>query len=112
MPNSKRLFAVAAMLTVAIAVPVLAADQPPGTPEDILGPPAQSQEEPVSKSDQHRIVGKVLQIDREQGLVKLATEEGNLLVRPSLAIVRAIKVGDTISVPRPAGGPVSASPGE
>ena len=112
MTKGTRLFAEAAIFTLALGFPVLAAGQAPGTPEDLLIPPARSQEELVSKSDQHRIVGKVLQIDRERGLVKIATEEGDRMVQPAPAIVRAIRVGDTISVPRPGNEPVSASPRE
>jgi len=115
MQNCQKLFGLAGLLPagvviMAIAVPVSAAAQGPGTPGDPTTPPGRSQEAPVSKSDQHRIVGKVLHIDREQGLVKLATEEGVLVVQPSPPMVHAVKVGDTVSVPRSAAEAPSASP--
>lgn len=106
--NGQKVSAVAGVGAMVIAVAVFAAAQPPGTPT----PPGRSPQESVPKSDQHRIVGTVLHIDREQGLVKLATEEGVLVVQPSPPIVRAIRVGDTISVPRAAAEPVSALPRE
>jgi len=92
------------------AVPAFAA-QPSSTP-DIPTPPGRSQEEPVPKSDQHRIVGKVLQIDRAQGLVRLATEEGVLIVEAPPQALQTINVGDTVFVPRSAVAPPSASPRE
>lgn len=93
----------------ALAVPAFAA-QPPGTPGDITTPPGRSQQQPVQKSDEHRIVGKVLQIDHAQGLVKLATEEGVLVVQAQRQVLQAINVGDTVSVPRSAAESPSASP--
>lgn len=112
MQNSHRFAAWAGIVTMAIAGPMLAAAQPPGTPEDIPTTPGRSKQAPISKSDQHRIVGKVLHIDREQGLVKLATEEGVLVVQPSPVMVRVIGLGETVSVPRSAAEPASASPRE
>src|SRR5215470_3363797 len=57
---------------VALAVAAIAAyAQPSDTP--VVPPPTPAQQ-PVSKSDDHRIVGKVLELDRDR--VKLATEEG------------------------------------
>ena len=64
----------------------------------------------VPKDDPNRIVGKVLQIDREQGIFRLATEEGVLIVQAPPQALQAVKVGDTVSVPRPATEPPSAPP--
>jgi hypothetical protein len=65
----------------------------------------------VSKSDEHRIVGKVVEIDRAQGRVKLATEDQGTVVTPAPAtLLQAIRVGETISVPRAESPPPSASP--
>ena len=85
--------------------------QLPGTPEDITPLPGRSQQKaPVSKSDEHRVVGKVLEIDAERGLVKLASEEGVLVVQPASHLLRAFRVGDTVSVPRSGAEQPSASP--
>ena len=110
MQNRYRRFAWVGILTLAGAVALPAAAEPPAKPGDIPTPPGRSKEEPVSKSDEDRIVGKVLQIDAEQGLVKLATETGVVVVQPSPLMVRVFKVGDTVSVPRSAAEPASASP--
>lgn len=112
MQNFQKLSALAGIVMMAIAVPAFVAAQPPGTPPDIPTQPGRSQQKSVPKSDEHRIVGKVLQIDLEQGLVKLATEEGVLVVQPPLPMVHAINVGDTVSVARSAAGSPSASPRE
>lgn len=112
MQNDQQLLALAVIVTMAIAAPAFVAAQPPGTPPDIPTLPGRSQQKSVPKSDEHWIVGKVLHIDREQGLVKLATEEGVLVVQPSPPMVHAVKVGDTVSVPRSAAEAPSASPRE
>jgi hypothetical protein len=79
------------------------------TPDDV--PPLdRAQETPRSKSDAHRFVGKVLEIDRSRGVVTLETEEGPRVVTPSAQLLAAIQVGDTISVPRTEDGPVNAAP--
>ena len=55
---------------------------------------------PVAKSDHQRVVGKVLVIDHEQGLVKLATDEGVVMMEAPARTLRAIRVGETVSIPR------------
>lgn len=97
----------AAVTIVALAHPALA--QAPRTPPD-LAPLLEREEPPRSKSDAYRLVGKVLEIDRAAGSVKLATDEGERVVKPSAVLLGAVRVGDTISVPRPEDAPVSASP--
>ena len=99
--------AVIATATTAVATPGFA--QRPDTPEDIIIPPVRSQP-PVSQSDEYRVVGKVLQIDRERGRVKLATDKGVVVVEAPPRTLQVIRVGETVSVPR-AGSP-SASPRE
>jgi hypothetical protein len=98
----------AAITTIAFASLVFA--QAPRTPDDV--PPVfdRSQEAPRSKSDAYRIVGKVLAVERDKGVVKLSTEDGERVVKASAVLLDAIRVGDTISVPRPDDEPVSASP--
>jgi hypothetical protein len=105
------LSALAVTLMMNIALPGLVA-QPPATPGNVTPPPWRWQQDPVSKSDEHRVVGKVLSIDRERGLAKLATDEGVMDVRPPSQTLRAIRVGDTVSVPRAGAEQGSASPRE
>jgi hypothetical protein len=107
MKGRQRLVAVSVIALTGFAVPAFA--QRPTMPGDIPGPPTKS-EPPVSKSDEHRIVGKVLQINRQDRLVKLATEEGNLTVEVQPPALLAFRVGDTVSVPRSTAIPPSASP--
>jgi hypothetical protein len=96
-----------AVTIITLGSPSLA--QRPGTPDDVA-PPLEQQDRPRSKSDAYRLVGKVLEIDLGRGVVKLATDEGDRIVQPAAPLLRAIRVGDTISVPRDTGRPVSASP--
>lgn len=84
--------------------------QAPRTPDDVTPIIERSQEAPKSKSDAYRLVGKVLEIDKAAGTVKLSTEEGERVVRPNAQLLAAIRVGDTISVQRTEEPPVSASP--
>ena len=84
--------------------------QGPPAPDDVLVPPTRTHP-PVAKSDQHRVVGKVVHIDQSGGRVKLATEtEGVVDVPAPAATLRAIRVGETVSVPRASEGAPSASP--
>jgi hypothetical protein len=80
-------------------------------PSDDVTPLDRGREEtPRSKTDAHRFVGKVLEIDRAKGVVTLQTEEGTRVVKPSAQLLAAIQVGDTISVPRSGDEPANASP--
>jgi hypothetical protein len=104
----------AALGVVAITAVVLPAfAQAPRRPGNVPVLPEQTSP-PVSKSDADRIVGKVLHIDRDAGLVKLDSDEGVVVVKPSEQMVRAVRVGETISVVRsaeaPSASPPSASP--
>jgi hypothetical protein len=86
---------------VALAVAAIAASaQPSDTPTDSVPPPTRAQQL-VPKSDEDRIVGKVLELDREAGRVKLATEEAGVVTFDVLGqAARAFRVGDTVSVSR------------
>jgi hypothetical protein len=87
-------------VAVALALTAIAASaQPSNTPTDYVPPPTPAQE-PASKSDEHRVVGKVLELDRDGGLVKLATEEGVVTLEVPQQAARTFRVGDTVSVPR------------
>jgi hypothetical protein len=85
--------------------PGLAADEP--SRAQGVAVPAQP---PASKSDRHRVVGRVLQIDRTGGLVKLATDEGVVVVPAPALTLTVIQVGETVSVPRAADESPSALP--
>ena len=102
------LLALAAIIGTAAVIPA-SAQRPDKPEEEIIVPPSRSR--PAGpKSDEHRVVGKVLEIDREQRLVKLATDEGVVLVEAPALTLPALRVGDTVSVPRPEGESPSASP--
>ena len=105
---------ISARATVAIiAVACLSIAQAPRTPAPRTPdetPILDRQEPPRSKSDAYRVVGKVLAVDRERGVLKLSTEEGERDVKPTAQLLQAVRVGDTVSVPRPEDEPVSASP--
>jgi hypothetical protein len=107
MGHRRTLSAVTVSVLAALVAPTLA--QPPTPPADITAPP-RSSHQPVSKSDEHRIVGKVLHVDREGRLVKLATDEGVLVVEVSSPALQAFRVGDIVSVPRSGTESPSASP--
>jgi hypothetical protein len=100
----------AALTVVAITALVLPAfAQTPGNPGNLPILPEQSTPR-VSKSDADRLVGKVLHIDRDAGLVKLDSDEGVVVVRPPEQLLRAVRVGETISVVRSAEAPSASSP--
>jgi hypothetical protein len=107
MGHGQRVSALSVLALTVIGVPAFA--QRPGTPADPMPLSGQSQQ-PVSKSDEHRIVGKVLHIDQREGLVKLATEEGVLVVGVASPTLQTFRVGDVVSVPRAAAESPSASP--
>jgi hypothetical protein len=96
---------------VALAVAAIAASaQPSDKSTDSVPPPTRAQQL-VSKSDEHRIVGKVLELDREAGRVKLATEEAGVVTLDVLGqAARAFRVGDTVSISRSSIKLRSASP--
>jgi hypothetical protein len=98
MQSCQHLVALAVIGVTAVAVPAVVAQ--PSEPPGATPPSSRSQQEAVPKSDEHRVVGEVLQIDREQGLVRLATDEGVFVAQAAPAVLQAIKVGDIISVPR------------
>ena len=95
---------------VALALSAIAASaQPSGTPTDRVLP-AMPAQQPVAKSDEHRIVGKVLELDREASRVKLETDECVVTLEVPEQAARAFRVGDTVSVSRSPMQSPSASP--
>src|SRR5205823_643874 len=87
-------FAVTLAALTLIASPALA--QPSKPSED--GPAIIERFErgtPTSKSDAYRVVGKVVEIDKQGGVVKLQTEDGVVTTKPRPELVRAARVGDT-----------------
>lgn len=82
---------------VGLAVAAIAASAQPSHNTDSVPPPTPAQQ-PVSKSDEHRIVGKVLELDRDAGRAKLATDEGAVILDVPEQAVRAFRVGDTVSI--------------
>lgn len=71
--------------------------EPSATMPDQQMPDQQTQ---IPPSDSTRIIGKVVQIDREQGMVALATDEGMLLVQAPPHALQSIDVGDVVAIPR------------
>ena len=108
MVGCQKLFALSLVGATATVGPTFSG--PADVPTDSPTPPSSSKQRLVPKDDPNRIVGKVLQIDREQGIFRLATEEGVLIVQAPPQALQAVKVGDTVSVPRPATEPPSAPP--
>jgi hypothetical protein len=100
---------VASVLTFAAGVtPALA--QRDRTPPRVVPVPWEPERPAVAKSDAHRLVGRVLAIDRQKRLVKLDTDEGVQLVPAPAMTVAAIREGDLISVPRVTDEPLNALP--
>lgn len=107
MRRRQTLAALGIVAITAVVVPAFA--QTPGKPGNLPILPEQSTPR-VSKSDADRIVGKVLHIDRDAGLVKLDSDEGVVVVKPSKQMLLAVRVGETISVVRSAEAPSASSP--
>ena len=93
---------------VGLAVAAIAANAQPSGTRTV--PPPTPVQQPVSKSDDLRIVGKVLELDSEAGRVKLTTEEGVVTLEVPEQAARAFRVGDTVSVSRSSIRLPSASP--
>jgi predicted nucleic acid-binding Zn ribbon protein len=100
--------ALTVMASTAVAAPAFGQPSSP-SPVDIPDTP-RPWHRPAPKSDEHRIVGKVLQIERDQGLAKLATDEGVLVVEVPSPTLRAFRIGDIVSVSRSGAESPSASP--
>lgn len=108
MRSRKHVVAAAALVTMGMgAGPAFAQ---PSRPSDEVPPVIEKSEKPVSKSDAYRVVGKVTHIDQQAGVFKLQTEEGVVTARPAPDLLRAARVGDTVSVPRGDNDAPSASP--
>ena len=107
----KHVLVTVALLTTMTSVPVFGQQPPTPAPDNVPIIPGKSQP-PVAKSDEHRVVGKVVEIDQNRGLVKLQTDDGVVIAQPAQHVVRAFRVGDTVSVPRDTTEGASASPGK
>jgi len=104
----RRTLATLALIAAATTVtPALA--QRPATPEAVPFPEDVERKGPP-KSDAYRLVGKVVEVDKAQGTIKLETDEGVRTVKPSPMLLAAARVGDMISVDRGGDAPVNASP--
>ena len=108
MTHRCKIFVVSLLALGTAATPALA-QRERNTPR---GAPVPWDPEPpaVAKSDEHRVVGKVLEIDREKRMVKLETEEGVRVVPAPPMTLAAIREGDVISVPRSPDAPVNSLP--
>ena len=107
--NSRTLAGAVALATMAFAQIALA--QPGRTPDDVIPAIEKSKDEGKSKSDATRLVGKVVAVDRQKGVVKLSTDtEGERDVKPNAMLLNAVRVGDMISVVRNPDDGVNASP--
>jgi hypothetical protein len=111
MRNFRKFSALGVIGLMGIAAPAFAVE-PSDTPGNRAAPPGESQQDPRLRNDQDRIAGKVIRIDREEGLVALATEEGVVVVHAPPQALETINVGDIVSVPRSVAEPPSASPRE
>ncbi len=105
-----RVYAPAVITLLVLADPAPGLVHAQRTPNDVTPLDRPREDATRSKSDAHRLVGKVLAIDRTRGVVTLQTEEGSRVVTPSAELLAAIQVGDTISVPRSENEPVNVSP--
>jgi hypothetical protein len=94
----------------ALAVGPLAFGQMRPGSDEVIVPPTRTHPT-VTKSDQHRVVGKVVAVDRARGTLKLSTEDEGVVDAPAPAMMlAAVRVGDTVSVARSGSGAPSASP--
>ena len=101
---------VASMIALAGAVTPALAQRDGAPPPRGLPLPWEPERPAVGKSDQYRIVGRVLAIDRQRGTVKLDTDEGVQVVPAPRTTLAAIREGDLISVPRDSGDSLNALP--
>jgi hypothetical protein len=99
--------ALAALTAIVLVAPASALAQAPDAPVEVVIP---TPPPPPLKSDEHRVAGKVLEVHRDRGLLTLDTDEGVVLVPASPVMVGAVRVGETVTVPRPEGDAASASP--
>src|SRR5438105_11792184 len=85
----KQLLVTVALLTAMTSAPVFGQQPPTPTPGlDLFG----KSQPLVGKSDEHRVVGKVVEIDQDRGLVKLQTDGGIVIAQPAQVAVRAFRV--------------------
>jgi len=108
----------AAFAGTVIAIMALAAGagaqapRTPGEPQRSPGEviPFQEERKGPPRSDADRIVGKVVAIDRAKGAIELDSDEGRRTVKAPAPLLAAARVGDMVSVERPADDGAYASP--
>jgi hypothetical protein len=100
-------FAIMALVAVVGAQP-----RTPGEPQRSPGEvvPFQEERKGPPRSDGYRIVGKVIAIDRAKGAIELDSDEGRRTVKAPAPLLAAARVGDMVSVERPADDGGYASP--
>ena len=81
---------------------------PPRSPGEVV--PFEEERKGPPRSDAYRVVGKVMGVDRAQGALELETDEGRRTVKAPAVLVAAVRVGDLVSVERPAADGAYASP--
>ncbi len=108
MTDVRKLFVVSVLALAAGATPALA--QRDGTTPRSLPLPWEPEHPAVGKSDEFRVVGRVLAIDRSKRMVKLDTDQGVQVVPAPAMTIAAIREGDLISVPRSPDDAVNALP--
>jgi hypothetical protein len=96
MRQHRTAFAGACVAVMALAG--VAGAQAPRLPGQVI--PFQEERTGPPRSDAYRLVGKVLRIDRAQGVVELETEEGRRTVKAPPMLLAAARIGDTVSVER------------
>jgi len=98
MSDARKVFVASVLALTAAATPALA--QRDGPAPRPLPLPWEPEHPAVGKSDEFRLVGRVLEIDRSKRMVKLDTDEGVQVVPAPAMTIAAIRPGDLISVPR------------
>ena len=105
--TAMRALTLGSLMTLATVTGAVAQRRPAA--DDVVVPPTKSHPT-VGRSDQHRVVGKVVDVDQRRSLIKLATEDqGVVEVAAPAMMIKAVRVGETVSVPRGDNSP-SASP--
>ena len=82
--------------------------EPPRSPGEVV--PFQEERKGPPRSDAYRVVGKVLAVDRAKGAIELDTDEGRRTLKAPAPLLAAVRVGDVVSVERPADDGAYASP--
>ena len=100
--------AIMALAGVAGAQAPRSPGEPLRSPGEVV--PFQEERKGPPRSDVDRIVGKVVAIDRAKGSIELDSDEGRRTVKAPAPLLAAARVGDMVSVERPADDGAYASP--